>query len=49
MAASEAVIRDRVISVRTSNDVTETTQKQTTVNGESVRRNVCNVGIGSSV
>jgi len=31
MAASEAVIRDRVISVRTSSDVTEMTQGQTTV------------------
>ena len=31
MAASVAVIRDRVISVRTSSDVTEMTQKQTTV------------------
>jgi len=52
MAASEAVIRDRTISVRTISDVTEMTQKQSTVTNESkerVRRNVCNVGIGSCV
>jgi len=37
MAASEAVIRDRVISVRTSSDVTEMKQKQTIVTGASER------------
>jgi len=52
MAASEAVIRDRVISVRTSSDVMEMMQKQTTVTGvigREGKEECVKCGIGSFV